>query len=82
MWKYSKNGLYIFTLHDKVIININRIYHIKFSDDRPRYNSLIQGYKDYKDSYSFGVHTDLDLLKFKCLIKAKDLGWNIKYITI
>ena len=82
MWMNSKNGLHHFVLEEAIIININRIFHISFVDDRPRYSGIVQGCTNPFDAYSFGAHTNLELLKFKCLIKAKEFGWDIKQINI
>lgn len=55
----------------------NYIIYISWSERTSEWVSCIKNYK--KDVYI--NEKDLDIIKTKSLIKAKELGWNIKNIN-
>jgi len=72
MWNYRVNGDYICDI---------------FGRDCPgsRYDSYKYSAYIY---YNFGIEAynilyenDLDVLKLKCLVKAREMGWNIKSLS-
>ena len=67
---------YIFK--DKVIIKIFEDVILTFSEPKKRYFAEIIYPNEDKFNREKIYDSDLTSLKFKSLVKAKDLGWNIK----
>ena len=82
MWIGSEKRSLVYYLSGQTIIKIDRVYHIKFSDFEPRWSAVVNGIFSYDDTTNFGAEKNLELLKFKCLVKAKEIGWNIKNLSL
>ena len=86
MWKQPKEDMLCFLYFEKENIVIIKIY--KNIHSHLSYDYLIQDnyYAYVIDPYKLRHHkvsdNTLDILKTKCLIKAKEVGWNISKIII
>ena len=63
----------------KIEFDILKKYPISNSD--LYYHALVFSPKNYNHEEKFFIKDkDLDVLKLKCLLKARELGWNISYL--
>ena len=83
MWKsfktFENNKDYVFVIDDFNVITIQKDFSRQYLENVNSYISIILG----KDGMSTTLkEEDFDILKLKSLIKAKELGWDIKSIEV
>jgi hypothetical protein len=81
MWIKNKiRNVYYFTYNSRSIGEITLLNRINKDDESERYWVRCASKSDASDFYF--MEEDLRLAKLRCLIKLKELGWNIKKIIL
>jgi len=81
MWIKNKvRNVYYFIYNSRSIGEITLLNRINKDDESERYWIRCTSNSDSSDFYF--AENDLRLAKLRCLIKLKDLGWDIKKIVL
>ena len=81
MWIKNKlRGVYYFSYNSRCIGEVTQLKKVNKDDESKRYWVRCSSKSDASDSYF--LEEDLRLAKLRCLIKLKELGWDIKKISL